>query len=106
MILKIVVDAVSWAVLEESCSMQEAQNGMGWEAGARNIVFYEDVRRIAGRDHKWVQDSLTVTVSMFQRLGIEKNLYKTKEMVCTPGSYGGSGGSRPIRDRQWERGQP
>ena len=37
MIFNIVVDAVVHAVLDEVCSPQEAQHGMGWEAGARNI---------------------------------------------------------------------
>ena len=47
MIFNIVVDAVVRDVLEEVCSPQEAQNGMGWEAGARNF-FYTDDGRIAG----------------------------------------------------------
>ena len=65
MIINIVVDAVVQAVLEELCSLQEVQHGMGWEAGERNLVFYADGGRIAGRGHKWVQDVLTVTVAMF-----------------------------------------
>ena len=51
-IFNIVVDAVVQAVLEEVCSPREAQHGMGWEAGARNLVFYADGGRMAGRDHK------------------------------------------------------
>ena len=58
---------------------------MGWEEGARNLVFNADEGRIAGRDHKWVQVALTVTVVMFQRMGLEMNLEKTKAIVCTPG---------------------
>ena len=65
MILNIVVDAVVQAVLEEVCSLQESQHGMGWEGGESNIVFYADDRRIAGRDYEWVQDALIVTVAMF-----------------------------------------
>ena len=42
MIFTIVVDAVVRAVLEEVCSPQEGHNGMGWEAGARNLVIYVD----------------------------------------------------------------
>ena len=58
---------------------------MGWAAGERNLVFYEDDRRIAGRDLIWVQDALAVIVEAFRRVGLETNLEKTKEMVCTPG---------------------
>ena len=58
------VDAVIRAVLEELCSLQEVQHVMGWEAGARNIVCYADDGKIVGKDNKWVQDTLTITVSM------------------------------------------
>ena len=51
MIFNIVVDTVVRAVLEEVCSPQEAQHGMGWEAGARNLVFYVDYRKISGQYH-------------------------------------------------------
>ena len=57
---------------------------MGWEAGARDLVFYSNYGRIAGRDHEWVQYALTITVVMFRQMGLEMNLEKTKAMVCTP----------------------
>ena len=41
--------------------------------------------RIAGSDHIWVQDALTVKVVTFRRVGIETNLKNTKAPVCTPG---------------------
>ena len=81
MIFNIMVDAVVRAVLEEVCSLQAAQHGMGWEAWAMNLVFYVDDGRIEGRDHEWVQDALTVMVVMFRRMGLETNLDKTKAMV-------------------------
>ena len=52
--------------------------------GERNLVFYADNGRIAGRYHIWVQDALTETVEMFRRVGIDTNLEKTKALVCTP----------------------
>ena len=39
---------------------------------------------IAGRDHEWVHDALTVMVAMFLRMGLGDNLEKTKAMVCMP----------------------
>ena len=74
MIFNIVVDAVMRAVLEVVCGPQEAQNGMGWAAGERNLVFFTDERRIAGRDHIWVQNALTVIVAMFRREDLKTNL--------------------------------
>ena len=85
MIFNIVMDVVVWEVLEEVCSLQEAQHSMGWEAGARNFIFYVDDGRIAGKDQEWVQDALTITLAMFWRMGLETNLEKTKAMVCTTG---------------------
>ena len=58
---------------------------MGWTAGDQNIIFYADDGRIAGRDPEWLQESLLATVSMFCRVGLAKNLDKTKFMVCMPG---------------------
>ena len=75
------VDAVVQAVLEEACSLKEEQHGMGWAAGKRNLVFYADDGRIAGRDHDWVQDDLTVELAMFQRMGMETNLEKQGDGV-------------------------
>ena len=33
----------------------------------------------------WVKKSLTALVLMFDRVGLQTNLGKTKAMVCTPG---------------------
>ena len=63
--LKIVVYVVMYMVMEEVCIPQEAQNRMGWAAGEINLVFYVDAGSIAGRYYEWVQDTLTVTVTMF-----------------------------------------
>ena len=84
MIFNIVVDVVVSAVWDLVCSPQEAQHGMVWEAGKWNLVFYDDGGRIAGRDHIWEKDSLTVTLEMFRRVSLETNLKKTKALVCTP----------------------
>ena len=83
MIFNTVLDVVVREVLEEVCNRQEAQHVTGWEEGARNIVFYADDERIVVRHHERVQDALTVTIAMFWRMGIDTNLDKTKEMVCT-----------------------
>ena len=58
---------------------------MGWAAEERNLVFYADDRRVAVRDHGWVQDALMVTVAMFHRMGLLNNLKKTKAMICSFG---------------------
>ena len=67
-------------------------------AGEINIVFYADDRRIAGRDHEWVQDALIVTVALFRRMGPETNLEKRRQWCVRPGSSVVSGGRRHISD--------
>ena len=67
--------------------MQPA-GGTSWHGmgdGEINIVFYAEDGRIAGRSHVWVQEALNVTVAMFQRMGLEMNLGKTKAVDSTPG---------------------
>ena len=45
-------------MLEEVCGPREARGGMGWDAGERNIIFYAEDGKVAGRDPKWLQESL------------------------------------------------
>ena len=85
MIFNIAVDTVVRAALEVVCGPQEARHGMGWAAVDCNLIFYADDRIISGRDHIWVQYALTVSLAMFQRMGLETNLEKTQSLVCTPG---------------------
>ena len=65
MIFNIMVYVVVWEVLDVVCGPQEAQHSFGCAAGERKVIFYADSGRIAGRDHEWVQDAMSVTVAMF-----------------------------------------
>ena len=110
MIFNIVVDAVMQAVLDVVCVPQEAQQGLGWVAGDRNLIFYADGNTIAGQYHKWFQDALLVTMVMYHRMGLGKNIKDTKIMVYTPGSIRGKGGEKAYKRRAtgeratfWER---
>ena len=58
---------------------------MIWAAGECNLIFYADERRMGGRYHISLQYALAVSVVMFRWVGLKKNLYKTKALVCTPG---------------------
>ena len=51
MIFNTIVDAMARAALKIVCGPQEARHRMVWAAGERNLVFYVDDERIAGRDH-------------------------------------------------------
>ena len=104
MIFNIVVDAVGRATLEVVCGPQEARHGMGWEAGESNLTFYADDGRIGGRDHIWVQDALTISLEMFQQMGLETEMKKTNALVCTPGYIRGSGVMRPTKRKATREG--
>ena len=92
------------AVLDEVCGTQEAQHGSGWAAGERNVIFYADDGRIAGRYHKWVHDALSAIVAIFCRMGLKKTLKKTKTMVCMSCFIWGKWGSKRKIGGRWEKG--
>ena len=84
-VFNIVVDAVVRIFLMEFCGLKEAHHGMVWSVGGPNIVFFVDNVHIAGQNSVWVQKTLTTVLHMFQRVGLNNNLVKTKLIVCTPG---------------------
>ena len=77
-IFNIVVDAVVRAVIMEVCGPQEEHHGFVWAAGNHNIVFYADDGRILERNPIRVQTTPTDMVRMFEIMGLQKNLGKTK----------------------------
>ena len=85
------------------CGPQGSKNGLGWAAGERKVILYAGDGRIAGRDHKWVQDALSVTVEMLQRMGLETNIKKSKTMVCTTDNIWGKLGEHAYR--RWATGE-
>ena len=91
-IFNIVVDAVFRADILELCGRQESHHRFGWAVVEHKICFYADDRRIAGRNPFWVKISLTAMVIMFERVGLQTNLIKTKPIVCTPGLIWGQQG--------------
>ena len=96
-LFNIIVDAVVRATLQDICRPQEAQHGFGWSAGEHNICFYVDDGQIAGRYPIWVQAALTTMVRMFERVGLQMNLDKTKAMICTPGFIWGQHGAEAYK---------
>ena len=91
------VDAVVRANLQDICGPQEAQHGFGWSTGEHNICFYADYGRIVGRDPIWVQAEMTTMVRMFERVGLQTNLDKTKAIICTSGLIWGKQGAEAYR---------
>ena len=103
-LFNIILDAVVRATLQEICGPQEAQHGFGWSEGEHSICFYADGGRISGRDLIWVQTALTTMVRMFERVGFQTNLNKTKAMICTPGFIWGQQGAESYKRKATREG--
>ena len=73
------------AVLIEVCGPHEAHHGFRNSAGEHKICFNADDGRIVGRNLIWVHPELTAIVTMFERVGLNTNIIKTKTMVLPPG---------------------
>ena len=93
------MDAVFSATLQEKCVPQEDQHGFGLLAGEHNICFYANYRRIARQDPIWVQVTLTTMVRMFERVGLQTNLDKTKAVIFTPEFIWGQQGAEAYKRR-------
>ena len=52
-----------------------------------------------GQDHECVHDALALTVAMLYRIGLEANINKTKDMVCTPRFIWGKWGKMSYKRR-------
>ena len=91
-IFNILVYVVVRAALHEFCGTQESHHGFVWVAVRHKICFYADDGRIAGQNTIWVQTAMTSMVRMFYRVSLQKNLRKTKAMICSPGFIWGQQG--------------
>ena len=80
-ILNIVVQVVVRVALQEVCGPQEDQHDFRWAAGEHNICFYADDGRIAGQLPIWVKTLLTAMVRIFNTVGLQTNMSKTKNNV-------------------------
>ena len=68
-------------------------------------MFYADDGQISGRVHIWVQETLTMTVAIFRRVGIDTNLGNTMSLVCTPGYIWGKWSEEVYKSRATGEGE-
>ena len=81
-LFNIIVDSVFRATIQDIYGPQGAQYGFGWLAREHNICFYADNVLISVQDPIWVQTELTKMVRMFEIVGLQTNLNKTKSVIC------------------------
>ena len=79
-----VVDAVvrHWVkmVLDEVEKRRERGNKVRHQAD----LFYVDDDMVASSDPRWLQWAFDALVSLFERVGLRTNIWKTVSMVCRP----------------------
>ena len=49
------------------------------------FAFYADDGVLSARCPEWLQESFTILVGLFERVGLRTNAQKTKVMTCVPG---------------------
>ena len=94
-IFNMVVDAVvrHWdmVVITEA----EAQGEMGKEGRNQAALLYSDDGMVATSDPGWLQGTFNTLVGLFDRVGLQKNVWNTVGMVYHPCQAAGNlGGSR------------
>jgi hypothetical protein len=86
-LFNVLVDSVVryWLTL-----VQEDDGSEGVSAVIEQLtLFYADDGLIGARDSDWLQRALTCLVDLFERVGLQTNISKTKAMTCIPGSIRG-----------------
>ena len=69
--------------------MREGRDYEVWELDNLMLtffaIFYVDSMYLASRGVEFLQLALDILVSLFERVGLERNTSKTQIMICTPG---------------------
>jgi len=71
--------------LKRPAAFSAVQNGLtGATVRDLLVAFHADDGLVASRNHQWLQDALNVLVTLFQKVGPETSVDKTKIVVCHP----------------------
>ena len=85
-LFKILVDAVAREWFRE---LWEGGDYEEWESDKLMstffAIFYVNEAYLASRDAEFLQHTLDLLVSIFERVGLETNVSKMQTMICTPG---------------------
>ena len=114
-IFNVVVDTIIryWLTLV-SDDGRDAVEGFSVQVRERQTLFYADDGFLASRSPEFLQQAFTCLIGLFERVGLQTNVDKTKTMTCFPGYIGGrmlspaykrrmTGEGESIRDRQRRR---
>ena len=110
MVVDVVVRHWVTMALEEA----EKRGERGDEGRHQDALFYADAGMVASSDPHWLQWAFDALVSLFEGVGLRKNVGKTVSMVCRPCQATGTkleaayvrkmtGEGSTYRERQMER---
>ena len=83
-IFNVVVDAVVRHWVTMSMDNTEKRGERGEEGRHQAALFYADNGMVASSNPRWLQWAFNALVSLFERVGLQKNVGKTVSMVCKP----------------------
>ena len=63
---------------------QKHRGGLGKEGIHQAALFYADDGMVSSSDPRWLQGAFNTLVSLFDRVGLHKNVGNTVGMVCHP----------------------
>ncbi|KAL3769483.1 hypothetical protein ACHAWU_008892 [Discostella pseudostelligera] len=85
-IFNVVVDAVVREWLRQTLGVEVARQGLGDLARTILVAFYADDGVLLARCPEWLQNSFTILVGLFERVGLRTtSAQKTNAMTCIPG---------------------
>ena len=79
-----VVDVVVCHWVMMALEVSEKRGERGKEGRHQAALFYADDGMVALYDPRWLQWSFNALVSLFERVGLQRNIGKTVIMVCRP----------------------
>jgi hypothetical protein len=85
LMFNVCVDAVVREWLHQTLGDDAARQGIGDKVAEWMVAFYIDDGLVTSRDPVWLQSSLDILVSLFERIGLFTNAAKMKVMTCAPG---------------------
>ena len=79
-----VVDAVVRHWVTMALDEAEKRGKRGYEGRHQVALFYTDDVMVASSNPCWLQWAFNALVSLFERVGLQKNVGKRVSMVCRP----------------------
>jgi hypothetical protein len=78
----VVIDAVVREWLCQLLGKEAERHGLGDLVKTKRVAFYADDGVLSARCPEWLQESFTILVGLFERVGLCTTAQKKKVMTC------------------------